>query len=328
MAFRPSISKLDEIMKNDFFNKTKNYFEKRRYEVILRSRKHLTEYEQGQLIPELKSRLKVLKQYFYDIIRICDEQKNSPLFTANLHTIINPENLNPAQSNLQDLSNQFFDGIKGQAQTENIDDINNILGQFENINDVNTLGLFINEVNLLCSSLLAVKNRLFLFRIDAYPHLVDMRKGDIITDQPKQYFLTIEPFQIAIDNIASVAKATSDTVHEWHKQTMKQKTLYLDFYNRKLSIKSNRYIIFIQILTIVFAVTLSAFFLLSSDPFSQFKKNIELKNNIVKLENKIRTLRQNDPLVSSKKLPTQKAKTKENSSNQSAAPDAQKDARP
>ena len=50
------------------FDKLRSLRDKKRYEVILHDRTHLTDYEKDVLIPELKSRLGALKQYFKDII--------------------------------------------------------------------------------------------------------------------------------------------------------------------------------------------------------------------------------------------------------------------
>lgn len=264
---------------------------KKRYKAILQDRMHLTDYERGQLIPELKSRLGVLNQYFSDIIRICENQRDSRLFKENLNSIINPKGLSSSSEvDAQCLSERFFDAVKNQAQIENIDDINRILKEYENIEDVRRLGLFLNEVNLLCSSLLEVKNRLFLFKIEAYPHILDKRTGQTIADIPHQFYLTTEPFQISIQNIASVCKATSETVHEWHRQTMNMKSQFLNFLSNKTTLRNNRLILFIQILAIFLAIVLSAFFLSANDPFNLIKTNQELKSRAKVLEDENRLL--------------------------------------
>ena len=64
--------------------------EKRRYNVILYDRHHLTDYEREQLIPALKERLQVFRQYFADIIQLCDVQRRSADFVQNLKSVINP----------------------------------------------------------------------------------------------------------------------------------------------------------------------------------------------------------------------------------------------
>ncbi len=121
---------------NNLISKIKKYRLKRRYKTILQDRIHLTDYERDQLIPELRSRLGVLIQYFSDIITICENQRNSRLFVENLSSIINPKGLPSSEIDAQGLSERFFDGVIKQAQVENIDDINRILKEYENIEEV------------------------------------------------------------------------------------------------------------------------------------------------------------------------------------------------
>ena len=142
----------------------KDKFDKKTWDLILHDRKHLTDFEKDQLIPELKSRLNVLRQYFNDIINICTIQKGSAVFTAQLETIINRNAIN-ARIPSQSLADRFFDQTTNQVQTENIDDIDRILKEYENIEDLKKLGLFANEANFLCSSLLSEKNKLFLCKM-------------------------------------------------------------------------------------------------------------------------------------------------------------------
>ena len=271
-------------MKN-LMSKIQKYRLKKRYKSILQDRIHLTDYERDQFIPELKSRLRVLVQYFKDIITICENHKNSRLFVDNLSSIINPHGLRSSGIDDQGLSERFFDEVKKQAQVENIDDINRILKEYENIEEVGQLGLFLNEINLLCSSLIEVKNRLFLFKIESYPHILNQRTGETIANIPEQYYLTIEPFQIAIQNIASVCKATSESIHGWHKQTMNIKSQFFDLYNNKITLRNNRLILLIQIIIIFLAIALSSFFLSANDPFNLFKENQELKREVKVLKN-------------------------------------------
>lgn len=102
----------------------KEYLEKRRYKTILHDRRYLTDYEKEQLIPEIKSRLKVLAQYFKEIIKLCDVQKDSKEFNLSLNSIINPKAAPISlQQSGQSVSEKFFGDVKLQAQEEGVDDI-------------------------------------------------------------------------------------------------------------------------------------------------------------------------------------------------------------
>jgi len=276
------------------------YFEKRRYKTIIHDRRYLTDYEKEQLIPGLKSSLNVLGQYFKEIIHICDIQKGSKEFNLNLNSIINPKGAPITfQDTGQSVSEKFFEDVKSQAQKEGVDDIERILKLYENIRDTKQLGLFINEINHQCSSLMAVKNHLFLYKIEGYPFITDVKTGQTIACQPPQYFLTTEPFQIIINNIIGVAKALSDTVHEWHKYNMNLKSKYLEIYVKSLSLRNTKLGLFIQMLTVFLAISLSAFFLIARDPLDLKKQNNALtsKVEVLKQENKILKIKAEKGLI-------------------------------
>jgi hypothetical protein len=280
LAVRISINVIKGLEMKSF-----DYFEKRRHKTISQDRSFLTDYEKEQLIPELKSRLNVLVQYFKEIIHLCDIQKGSQEFNVSINSIINPQGLQiSTQDSVQTIAEKFYESVKAQAQKEGVDDIESLLKSYENIDDAIKLGLFINEINLQCSSLMVVKNHLFLFKIEGYPFITNKNTGETIACQPKQYFLTTEPFQIVIHNIMGVAKALSDTVHEWHKYNMNLKSKYLDIYISSLSLRNTKLVLFIQMLTIVLAVSLSAFFLVARDPFNLIKENNTLKYEVGSLK--------------------------------------------
>jgi len=261
--------------------KLREYFEKKRYKIILHDRRYLTDYENEQLVPELKSRLNVLVQYFNDIITLCEIQKGSKEFNQNLNSIINPRGITIRfHDSGESVAENFFGDVQAQAQKEGVDDIKRILNLYDNIQDTKQLGLFINEINLQCSSLMAVKNFLFLYKIEGYPFIVDPKTGQSIAQQPQQYFLTTEPFQIVINNIIGVAKALSDTIHEWHKYNMDLKSQYLKIHVNNISLRNTKLVLFIQLLTIILAISLSAFFLMARDPFNLIKENNTLKSEV------------------------------------------------
>jgi hypothetical protein len=257
--------------------------DKKSYEIILHDRQYLTDYEKEQLVPELKSRLNILKQYFNEIISLCDVQVGSPVFEQAVELIINPKGLPNSPKNPK-ISISFFNDVKAQAKKEGVDDIDQIIDKYKDIQNTKQLGLFLSEVNLLCSSLLAVKNHLFLYKIQGYPSVTNIETGKITPGYPQQYSLTTEPFQILITNIVGVAKATSETIDEWHKYAMQLKLQYLNLYTKKLSIKSTNVVLYFQIGTILLAIFLSAFFLVANDPFNLFKNNQELKRKVSILE--------------------------------------------
>jgi len=242
----------------------------------IQDRVHLTDYERTQLIPWLKTRLIALCEYFEDIINICDQHMESELFLDNVAKAINPSNVLPAEGTLENPAKDYFKVVRKQAKEENVDDINRILEAYSEIDDINKLNLFLNEINLLCSSLVAVKNRLFLSKLDVYPHLTNLRTGEIGTHIPAHYYLTIEPFQISIGNIVSICEATSQSVHKWHEETLQIKARNFELMSSRNTLRNNRLILWIQIFSIFLAISLSSLFMTGADPLNLFKENKEL----------------------------------------------------
>lgn len=191
---------------------------------------------------------------------------------------MNPKGMQvDAKSPQKTPAEKFFTDIQGLAKIQGVDDIDEILKKYKDIEDIKALGLFLTEVNCLCSSFLNINNKLLLYKIETYPYFEDTKTGQTIATQPIQYSITIEPFQILVSNIVGIAKSTSETIHEWHKYAMKLKLEYLNLSTSRLSIWTN-------ILTIVLAITLSAFFLVVNDPFNLLKENRELKMKIAEFE--------------------------------------------
>ena len=72
---------------------------------------------------------------------------------------------------------------------------------------------------------------------------------------------------------------------------MNMKSQFLNLFNNKITLRNNRLILLIQILTIFLAITLSAFFLSANDPFNLIKKNQELKSSVKVFEDENQLLR-------------------------------------
>ena len=265
-------------------SKLKQYRDRKRYEVILNDRQHLTDYEKNQLIPELKCRLSILKGYFNEVIKLCDVQKNSDVFNQAVLSVINPNNFeSDPQSPGETPAEKFFNGIKEVAQTQGVNDTDEILQKYSTIENIKQLGLFLTEVNNFCSALAVIKNDLLLYKIETYPYMTHVKTGQTAALPPTQYTITIEPFQILVTNIVGVAKATSESILEWHKYALKLKAQYLDLYTTKFSVN-------IHLLTIILAFSLSAFFLVASDPFNLYRENRKLKSEIITLKGELSNL--------------------------------------
>ncbi|PIQ84364.1 MAG: hypothetical protein COV75_02645 [Candidatus Omnitrophica bacterium CG11_big_fil_rev_8_21_14_0_20_63_9] len=240
----------------------------------------------------MKARVEVLKKYFSQIIELCDLQKGSPEFIGSLKTVINPKAI-PVSPDESVLADAFYDQIKDQVQREGIGELDSLLRKYSTIENVKQLGLFINELNLHCSSFLVIKNRLLLFKINGYPIITNTKTQEVFYTMPPEYTVTTEPFQLIVDNMIGVAKATSESINSWHQSIMKLKNQYLELY-------TTRTVLLIQTSAIIMAVALSAFFLVANDPLNLYKENGSLKREKIELEQKNQALEQQ---LQSKKQP-------------------------
>lgn len=255
----------------------------KRFRDLLQDRVHLTDYERDALIPEIRSRVEVLRDYANDIIRVCDTQKDLPGFTENLEALINPHGLSAATEGLGTLAQRYWAEVRDQTQREYVDDVDELLQNYDSIDDFQTLGAFLTAVNYLCSTFLAVKSRLLLYRIQAYPIVTQVATGQTAAAKPSSYDLATEPFRVILDNVQGVCQATSETIVNWHQETLKLKARFFEYENSRVTRRNNHLVLIIQILTIGIAVALSTFFLTASDPLGLIKRNRSLEATIERL---------------------------------------------
>lgn len=275
-----------------FFSKIYHYLRKRKYRAILQDREDLSDYEKKFLVPEIKLRLRQLKEYFQAIVNLCEAHKTDPLFAAQLEKIVNPADTPYRDQQGSNHAEQFFSQTQKLAKEQHTDEIDKILLNYSDIDDLKRLVAFLNEVNFLCSSLVEVNNRLFLFHLQTFPHVIDPVSGKVLSEEPRELHLTTKPFEITVNNIVSVSKATSDTIHTWHKEFMEGKRRFLEYYGHKISLRNNRVILFIQLFALLLGVALSALFLFANDPFNQFKKNQILEQRNLSLQSEITQCKQ------------------------------------
>ena len=268
-------------------------FEKRKYDIIFHDRRQLTDAELEQWIPEIKLKLGAIKKYFNEVIDLCEIQKNSPVFNQAVQAVINPLAMTAAEGSPKETpAAKFFNDIKNNAKSQGVDDVDKILGKFKDIKDIKHLRQFFNEVNMFCLSITTVNNKLLLYKIQAYPFLINEQTNQTLATAPVQYSITIEPFQILVANIVAVAQSASDSISEWVKYQQKVKAQYWELNISRLNVRNAQLALFINFSTVLLAVGLSAVFLFASDPFNLFKDNQKLKQANMELRQENIQLRQ------------------------------------
>lgn len=206
---------------------------------------------------------------------------SNQLFVQSVSEIVNPDALPPSEHTQKNPAALFFEAVKGQVNMEDIPQIDEILAKSDLITNTTELGLYLNEISVLCSSFINTENRLFLYKINIYPHVTDISTGEVVSKIPTQYFLTTEPFRILLDNIVGVCNATVKSIDYWRKDTLKLEKRRFEAETSRNTVRNNRLLLIFQILSILLAISLSMFFLTSADPLGQQKKINQLKLEII-----------------------------------------------
>jgi hypothetical protein len=197
------------------------YFERKRWGQVLNARKHLTDFEIDQLIPDLKNRLEILKIYFEEIIKICNVQETSKVFSNAVTQVINELQFQADENSPREsIAKLYFTDVRKHSKEQGVEWIDKILKDNQEISSLKQLISFANEVNMFCSAMSTINNDLLLYKINTYPYLTNQSTGEVIATHPKEYYLTIEPFQNYIHNIVEVSKAIIDTIQEWNKSVV------------------------------------------------------------------------------------------------------------
>ncbi len=270
------------------WKKLKAWKKKRRYKELTEWRDHLVEYEEKTFIPEIKSRVVALKQYFDEINTICDAHSNNPTFGAALRLIIDPSKLGTQGGYITatdpQLANSYFSQMKAMNTESYIEPAQDLIQNHSIVTNLSDLASYLNKVNFMCSSIIQIKQKIFLYNMRVFHTLHSVPSGQLVQSHPAEYTLIIMPFKILLENIVSVADSTSQTIHQWHKEQIEWKTKSMNVWTEQLNRKN-------QLLTIGVATALSAFFLTIADPY----KMLQQESHIQKLNDEINLLKSQAP---------------------------------
>lgn len=248
---------------------------------FLKWRDDLSDYERNFFLPEIKGRCEALLAYCKDIDSLCTERAEEHNFGVMLRTLMMPadvEALIPADQRPPEpkvLSKMYFSAIQKVNRETFIEPLERVIQKLNSNVSLKEFGLILNEVNLICSSVIQIKEKLFLYRFGSIAFVKNPQTGEVIPTQPRELHLMLHQFQNTIENIYGVANSTSGTLHQWQKEAMEWKTEFLKVTTERIAQRNN-------LLTIFVAIAISWAFMLGTKPLEKWQ--LERDNEALKAQ--------------------------------------------
>ncbi|WP_413288385.1 hypothetical protein [Bdellovibrio sp. HCB337] len=257
-------------------------YRKWRQRDFLKWRDDLSDYERDFFLPEIKGRCEALLLYCKEIDLFCIERADEHNFGVMLRKLMLPadvEALIPADQRPSEpkvLAKKYFSAIQKVNKETFIEPLENVIQKINSNVGMKEFGLILNEVNLVCSSVIQIKEKLFLYRFGSIAFVKNPQTGEVILTQPNELNLMLHQFQNTIDNIYGVANSTSGTLHQWQKEAMEWKTEFLKVTTERIAQRNN-------LLAIIAAIAISWAFMFGTEPLEKYqleKNNDALKGQI------------------------------------------------
>ena len=276
---------------------------------FLRWRDYVSDYETDFFLPELKGRCEELLKYFemiddYSLNHVDDkvfgETLRNLMVKKELERLV-PDKMKPPPS--EEIAKAFFSQMREMNQREFIQPLKKVIADFNKPLDMKIFGSILNQVNHVCSTVVQVREKLFLYRLSGFATAHEIESGKMVLSEPKDYKVMLVPFQNIMDNIYGVANSTSQTIHQWHKEQMEWKTSFLGVLSERLAQRNN-------LLTIIAAIAISWLFLAITNPYEKLVRERDLSklgDKVIELENQ-RTLAKQQLAIQAQEIQDQAKK--------------------
>lgn len=251
----------------------------RKYKELLEWRDELNDYEKKQLIPALKYRMISLKEDSIRIVNICSKE-NLDTFGAILLQLMKYRGVPITDVVCKAEAEKYFADIRKLVQEQFVNDLDEIIKHYDSINDLKDFALVLNETNHFCASITEIKDKLFFYNIQHALVIQNVNTLDTEVFEPNASNVIWMPFRVIAENMYSVAKSTSETIHHWHKEQLQWKTGYLNLKAHQVQLRN-------QLITIVFAIVtalaISAIFMSATNVYEThvLKNNLEHNNLLI-----------------------------------------------
>jgi len=246
-------------------------------------RDELSDYEKNFLLPEVKSRCEVLLGFCKKIDTYCETKKGDHnLGVAIRKIMISDDAINLIPKDRQPpppdvLARSYFTEIQDSNRATFLNDLESLVPLMSKNISLTELGQIFNKILIVAGAALEAQNELFLYRLSAIPLVMDSNSKQVVLGQPRELSLILHQFTNPIQNIQLISKSLIDTIQQWHKEVLNQKTEFLKLQTERIAQRNN-------LLTIIVAIAISWAFMMGTKPLEKYqleKDNEVLREQII-----------------------------------------------
>jgi hypothetical protein len=248
------------------------------------ARADLNDFESQILVPELRDRATYLKSVFQQMKATCRIEELPILLEGPLRKALGPAF--KVAGDGAAVVRQYFAETERMIDESYLRPLDEVLS-LPAVTDTVALVQFLQKMRYVSESILRSKDALFSFRFQHQLYLTEKKTGQVIVEPPAEHDVILSHFRIALDQLVRCAEAIEGSIKHWSDEVDSTKKPFLEYLAASTNAQTSRRTIWIQILAIVLALSLSAFFLTVRDPFSLARENRELKKEVRELQSTV-----------------------------------------
>lgn len=257
-----------------------------KFEVLLEWRTELNQYERDLLIPELIGRLRSLHAYCVQLLADCEKGLHDPAWAAMVDRLVNPGEVREGDAATGAM---YFGALMRSINESYVGPLDAALKKLADVADFKTLGAALNEVGLICESITGVEEKLLVFSMRGVAIVTD-RTGGAVVSPPRELELIMLPFRLIRDQLVLIATSTASSIQAWRSAEVQTKPRFLELELALTNLRNSNRALWINLLAVVVAVGLSAFFLVAADPFQLLSKNREAQGQLAEANARLRSM--------------------------------------
>ncbi|SEN38990.1 hypothetical protein SAMN05444354_1571 [Stigmatella aurantiaca] len=200
------------------------------YKDLALGREELNPGEKEVLIPQLRGRVEFMLRRFQELKRIASNKDVPHLATQSFRKLL--PTMEPEKVSAQEVRrrvDEFLLELQGHIDENFIGPLTELLGKYQNVEDIPTLRRFLTDLHLRCMSITATEGELFKYRVAFHLHITEARTGKVVQDEPAEYWIFLMPFRLAIDELQRIATSTANSIDHWREQQEEARKPFIEY---------------------------------------------------------------------------------------------------